>query len=78
MKKDVKISKRLALFLLHYELIDDAKAEIVCKDFANDDGDFVEVLKEDMDSLNSDEEYVDFEIWTKLEKRVGFRKTCWT
>ena len=48
MEKDIKISKQLALFLLYYELIDDAKAEIVCKDFANDDGDFVEVLKEDI------------------------------
>ena len=65
MKKDIKISKQLALFLLHYKLIDDTKAEIVCKDFANDDGDFVEVLKEDIYSLEDDDEYVDFEIWVK-------------
>ena len=65
MKKDIKISKQTALFLLHHELIDDARAEIVCKDFANDDGDFVEVLKEDMFSLEDNTEYVDFEIWIK-------------
>ncbi|MCK5465898.1 hypothetical protein KAI56_00155 [Candidatus Parcubacteria bacterium] len=65
MKEDIKISKQLALFLLHHELINDTKAEIVCKDFANDDGDFVEVLKEDIYSLEDDDEYVDFEIWVK-------------
>lgn len=65
MEKDIKISKQLALFLLYYELIDDAKAEIVCKNFANDDGDFVEVLKEDIYSLEDDNEYIDFEIWVK-------------
>ncbi|MCK5123431.1 MAG: hypothetical protein KAQ87_04805 [Candidatus Pacebacteria bacterium] len=65
MKKDIKIPKQAALFLLHYGLIDDTKAEIVCKDFANDDGDFVEVLKEDICSLNDDKEYNDFEIWVK-------------
>lgn len=65
MKEDIKISKEQAIFLLHHGLIDDSKAEIVCKDFANDDGDFVEVLKEDIYSLNDDKEYVDFEIWVK-------------
>lgn len=65
MEKDIKIPKQLALFLLHYELINDAKAEIVCKNFANDDGDFVEILKEDIYSLEDDDEYVNFEIWVK-------------
>ena len=62
MKKYTKISKQQAIFLLNYDLIDNSKAEIVCKDFANDDGDFVEVLNEDIESLNNDKEYTDFEI----------------
>jgi len=65
MEKDIKISKQQTIFLLNYDLIDNSKAEIVCKNFANDDGDFVEVLKEDIHSLNDDREYVDFEIWIK-------------
>ena len=65
MEKDIKISKQQTIFLLNYDLIDNSKAGIVCKNFANDDGDFVEVLKEDIHSLNDDREYVDFEIWIK-------------
>ena len=39
----IVLSKRLALFFLQYDLINDTKAVIVCKGFATDDDDFVEV-----------------------------------
>lgn len=63
-----KISREIALFFLKYDLIDTQKALIVCKDFANDDGDFVEVISEDYDSINDDKDYKEFEIWLRQSK----------
>ncbi|NPV01818.1 MAG: hypothetical protein HPY53_10605 [Brevinematales bacterium] len=60
-----RISKKLALFFLQNELINDKKAVIVCKGFATDDNDFVEVLKEDILSLEEDAEYKHFEVWLR-------------
>ena len=59
------ISKEVALFLLKNEIINDDKAIIVCKGFATEDDDFVEVLPEDIESLKEDKLYQDFEIWMK-------------
>lgn len=61
----VKISKEVALFCLKNDIIKDSKTVLVCKDFANDDGDFVEVLSEDVWVLEEDNEYQNFEIWLK-------------
>ena len=58
-----EISKNLALFLLKNRLINPERAVIVCKGFANDDGDFVEVIPEDLSALKEDNEYQHFEIW---------------
>lgn len=60
-----KISRNLALFLLRYDVINNKKAIIMCKGFANDDNDFLEVISEDYESLKEDDQYVDFEIWIK-------------
>ena len=60
-----RISKGLALFFLQYDLINDTKAVIVCKGFATDDDDFVEVLKEDIFSLKEDTNYKHFEVWLR-------------
>lgn len=60
-----KISRNTVLFLLKYDLLDDKKAMIMCKGFANDDEDFLEVVSEDYESLEEDENYTNFEIWLK-------------
>jgi hypothetical protein len=62
-----QIPKQLALWLISNELIDPAQGLIVCKGFATDDGDFVEVLPEDLDALYADDDYNEFEIWLKKE-----------
>ena len=63
---DKKISKDLAIFMLENEIIDNDAGFIVCRGYANDDNDFVEVTKEDVEGIEDDEEYIEFEIWTKL------------
>lgn len=60
-----KITRNLALFLLKNGIINDSKSMIVCKNFANDDGDFVEVVPDDYESLEEDKNYSEFEIWLK-------------
>ena len=58
-----QLRKEQAIWLLANEIIDPAQALIVCKGFATDDEDFVEVLKEDIDALTDDDDYDEFEIW---------------
>ena len=60
-----KIPRNIALFILKNDLINIGKAVLMCKDFANDDGDFVEVIVDDYESLQYDKEYKNFEIWLK-------------
>jgi len=62
-----QLTKEQALWLLANEVIDPAQAIIVCRGFATDDDDFVEVLPEDLDALYSDDSYNEFEIWLKDE-----------
>lgn len=69
METEIRIPKKTALFLLRHELLDPEKAIIVCKDYANDDGDFVEIMKEDIDDewdeWLADKEYTWFELWLR-------------
>jgi hypothetical protein len=60
-----KIPREIALFLIKNDLINDKKSMIMCKNFATDDEDFVEVLNEDYECIKEDEEYQKFEIWLK-------------
>jgi hypothetical protein len=60
-----KISRNLALFLLKYNILNENKSMIVCKGYAADDCDFVEVGNDDYDSLKDDTNYSEFEIWIK-------------
>lgn len=55
----MKVSKQLAIELLKNKSLRD-NARIMCRGFANDYGDWVEVCHDDVDSLDG---YNDFEIW---------------
>ena len=65
MKKYIKITKTQANFLLQNDLLRCSVAMIVCKDFANDNGDYVEISAKEIKGIINDEEYFDFEIWVK-------------
>jgi len=65
-----KITKKLALFLLTWNIIDDAQAIIVCKGFATDDDDFVEVTNNDIHTLETNNNYKEFQIWTTKSNTI--------
>jgi hypothetical protein len=60
--RPISIPKHIAIWLLASNALTD-KFCIVCKGYATDDDDFVEVIFDDIDNLNEDKSYDQFEIW---------------
>lgn len=63
---EIKIDKRIAVFLLKYDIIKDAV--IVCKEYG-DDEDFVEITPDEWELMEKDNEYQTFEIWLNSDKK---------
>jgi len=59
--KSCKMTRESALFLLKWGLITKS-ASLMSKEYGEDD-DWVEVLPEDLNTLEEDLRYVTFEIW---------------
>lgn len=70
----MKISRKLAIQILKY--LDEHKNFyfpflVMCKEYTEEDDDFVEIEPDEWEMINSDDKYQTFELWENLQNLYG-------
>lgn len=73
----MKIKRKTALKILKYQFKHrkfNIPFSIMCKNYASEDNDFVEIWTDDYDSINEDKSYTNFELWLKLSSNISIKR----